>query len=175
MSKPAKITGPALLSERQAVVAMVVLVLAMALYFSPTIVVNDTDGSSIYVHISSNGPFGDVLVAMENIPFSADAFADGILIPRLVLPFNCLFEDWTNGTSFCMTLFSLTNGANAHLHGVKEGYYFLRLAAYVPGGIATADELVNITGSGNYYVTATYIHGVLNFTSLTPGMQVTTP
>ena len=104
-----------------------------------------------------------------------DAFADGIPIPALVLPFNCLFEDWTNGTSFCMTLFSLGTGTTIHLHGIRQGYYFLRLSAYVPGGIASADELVNITGSGNYYVTATYMNKILSFTSLTPGMQVTTP
>ena len=74
-----------------------------------------------------------------------------------------------------MTVFSLVTSTTVHLHGIKEGYYFLRLSAYVPGGITSADELVNITGSSNYYVSVTYLHGNLSFTSLTPGMQVTTP
>jgi hypothetical protein len=175
MSSSAKITAKPLLSERKAVLAMVVMLILIGLYITPTIVSNAATGSSIYVHISSNGPFGGVLVAMQSTPFSADAFADGITIPGLVLPFNCLFEDWVNATSVCMTLFSLATSTTVHLHGIKEGYYFLRLSAYVHGGITSADELVNITGSGNYYVTATYLHGNLSFTSLTPGMQVTVP
>lgn len=175
MSKPAKVTAPPLLSEGKAILAMVILVFAMVLYFSPPIVSSVTDGSSIYVHISSSGPFGGVVVAMESTPFSADQFADGILIPNLVLPFNCLFEDWTNGTTFCMTVYSLASGTTIHLHGIKTGYYFLRVAAYVHGGITSADELVNISGTSNYQASVTYVHGTLNFTSLTPGMQVVNP
>ena len=175
MSKPTRITPKPLLSEGKAVIAMIVMVGLMCLYFSPTIATSAATGSSVYVHISSNGPFAGVLVAMQSTPFSADAFADGITIPELVLPFNCLFEDWINGTASCMTVFSLATSTTVHLHGIKEGYYFLRLSAYIPGGITSADELVNITGSSNYYVSATYLHGNLSFTSLTPGMQVTTP
>jgi hypothetical protein len=175
MSKPTRITSKPLLSEGKAVIAMIVMVGLMGLYFSPTIATSAASGSSVYVHISSNGPFAGVLVAMQSTPFSADAFADGITIPELVLPFNCLFEDWINGTTSCMTVFSLATSTTVHLHGIKEGYYFLRLSAYITGGITSADELVNITGSSNYYVSVSYLHGNLSFTSLTPGMQVTTP
>ncbi|MGA2874645.1 MAG: hypothetical protein ABSE82_03805 [Nitrososphaerales archaeon] len=175
MSKPTRITSKPLLSEGKAVIAMIVMVGLMGLYFSPTIATSAASGSSVYVHISSNGPFAGVLVAMQSTPFSADAFADGITIPELVLPFNCLFEDWINGTTSCMTVFSLATSTTVHLHGIKEGYYFLRLSAYITGGITSADKLVNITGSSNYYVSVSYLHGNLSFTSLTPGMQVTTP
>ena len=175
MSKPAKITAKPLLSEGNAVIAMIVMVGLMGLYFSPTIATSAATGSSVYVHISSSGPFAGVLVAMQSTPFSADAFADGITIPGLILPFNCLYEDWINGTSFCMTVFSLAPSRTIHVHGLRDGYYFLSLSAYVPGGVTSVNELVNISGSGNYYVNATYIEGNLTFTGLTPGMDVTTP
>ncbi len=74
-----------------------------------------------------------------------------------------------------MTVFSLATSRTIHVHGLKDGYYYLSLSAYVPGGVASANELVNITGSSNYYVNATYIQGNLTFTGLTPSMQVTTP
>ncbi len=174
MSKP-KVSAKPLLSEGKAAISMIVMVGLMVLYFSPGLATYATHGSSVYVHISSDGQFGGVLVAMQSTPYSANAFADGITIPGLVLPFSCLYEDMINHTSFCMTVFSLLSSTTVHLHGIKEGYYFLRLSAYVSGGITSADELVNITGYGNYQVTATYLHGNLTFTSLTPGMQVTTP
>lgn len=175
MSKPAKIQAKPLLSPAKATISMVGVLILMLLYFSQGMAVSSSDDSSVYVHISSNGPFGGVLIAIQPTVYSADAFADGIAIPALILPFSCLFEDMTNGTAACMTVFSLASGTTVHLHGIKQGYYFLRVAAYANGGITTADELVNITSSSVYYVTATFLHGNLSFTSLTPGLQVTSP
>ena len=124
MSKPVKITAKPLLSEGKAIISMIVMLGIIGLYFSPAIATSAVHGSSIYVQVSSNGPFGGVLVAMQSTAYSADAFADGIPIPALVLPFNCLFEDWTNGTSFCMTLFSLGTGTYHTSTRNKTGLLF---------------------------------------------------
>lgn len=169
-----RIQGKPLVSMKMMSILMILLLVSVLVYFFP-LALSSQHGSEIDVHISSNGPFSGVLLALQSTPFSADAFADGIPIPPLIFPFSCAYQLMTNGTAFCETAFSLISETTVHIHGISQGYYFLRVSAYSHGGIVRAEELVNITGYGSYYVTVSYLAGNLTFTSLPPGMQVTVP
>ena len=66
----ARIMAKPLISEGKAIIAIMTILGLMGLYLSPTFATSAAS-SSIYVEISSNSPFGGVLLAMQPTHFSA--------------------------------------------------------------------------------------------------------